>query len=204
MSSPLAYERFVQGTLNKLFDTELHTGESYYLSWANSIKSFLDNGLFDRADGLYAWHTEFSRTRKFTYDQAIMIEVNLLYYRITGTRSYRTAAQNLASKMHTKLWSPIHGGYYIHSDVEDDGHRMSPTLGGWASQSLVRLYEVDGNVTWLNRARANADFFNRFLRDPVSQGYYLGCDPDGSNVAPWFQSVDQAWMQRIQALLAQH
>jgi len=31
VSSRLAYERFAHGTLTQLFDTELHTGESYYL-----------------------------------------------------------------------------------------------------------------------------------------------------------------------------
>jgi len=31
VSSRLAYERFAQGTLTKVFDYELHTGESYYL-----------------------------------------------------------------------------------------------------------------------------------------------------------------------------
>ncbi len=31
VSTPLAYERFAQGALTKVFDTELHTGESYYL-----------------------------------------------------------------------------------------------------------------------------------------------------------------------------
>lgn len=31
VSSPLANERFAQGTLTKVFDAELHTGESYYL-----------------------------------------------------------------------------------------------------------------------------------------------------------------------------
>jgi LysR family transcriptional regulator, glycine cleavage system transcriptional activator len=31
VSAPLANERFAQGTLHKVFETELHTGESYYL-----------------------------------------------------------------------------------------------------------------------------------------------------------------------------
>jgi hypothetical protein len=54
----------------------------------------------------------------------------------------------------------------------------------------------------LNRAQANIDVLNTQLRDPVDGGYFSMCNADGSQRSTLKQTVDQAWMQRTQALLS--
>src|SRR5690348_7801217 len=73
------------------------TGQTFYKDWANSIKNWLESEMFDNTTGLYIWQVTSSGKQNvnFTYDNAIMLEVDLLYYQILGTTSYFTKAQNL-------------------------------------------------------------------------------------------------------------
>lgn len=79
---------------------------------------------------------------------------------------------------------------------------LSPVYSGWATRSLLKLYEVDANGRWLDYAQGNVDAINRGLR--ANYGYYrLGCG-DSTELAKDYQIVDQAWMQQIQARLAEY
>jgi len=81
--------------------------------------------------------------------------------------------------------------------------RVNPTWSGWASQSFIKLYQADGNPTWLNYAQENIDFMDAHLRNTSTYGYYQYCNLDGSNVdTSHIEGVDQAWMQRIQSIMA--
>jgi uncharacterized protein YyaL (SSP411 family) len=179
------------------------TNEPYYADWATSVKTWLDRSLYDSVDGLYAWRTGFANARKFTYDQAIMIEADLLLYRRFHRAEDLVAARELAARMEAILWDPVSDGFYIRSDDVDGGHSKSPVFSGWASQALLRLYSVDGDPHWRDLASRNVDALDLFLRDEATGGYRAICDPDGSNVVDLLQEVDQAWMQRVLALLAQ-
>jgi hypothetical protein len=77
------------------------------------------------------------------------------------------------------------------------------------------LYEQDGDPYWLERATANIDALNRAAWDPAHGGYFHayfrcgeptepGCDGGAAWVADTSEkhTVDQAWMQRVQVLLA--
>jgi hypothetical protein len=176
------------------------TGEPYYTDWASGVFSWLEGTMFDVADGLYAWKWEAGGRNgaKFTYDQAILIDAYVLRFTQTKDATNLERARALAEALHAKLWAQ-EGGYVISSE----DRRLSPVFSGWASCSLVRLHAVDPDPKWLARAKDNARALDRVLRDPDHHGYYSAGKPDGSEVTKQTQSVDQAWMQRAQAMIAQ-
>jgi hypothetical protein len=179
------------------------TGQATYRDWANSVKSWLESQMFDATDGLYLWQIEtngFKNRIKFTYDNAIMIEADLLYAQVMADNSYLTRAQALATNLNAKLWNNASKAYYFNTT---DG-RVNPCWCGWASQSLIRLYEADGNGAWLDHAQQNIDFMNAHLRNNTNGCYYAFCNVDGSSIESRVEGVDQAWMQRIQAMMANY
>jgi uncharacterized protein YyaL (SSP411 family) len=113
------------------------TGKNDYKDWANSVKDWLETKMHNKADGLYVWQVTADGTSpvEFTYDNAIMIEADLLYAQVMSDDTYRTKAQDIARGMDTKLWNDKYGSYYFNTK---DG-RVNPCWCGWASQSLIRL-----------------------------------------------------------------
>lgn len=179
------------------------TGQSYYLSWANSIKSWLESEMFDSSDGLFIWQIEPGGTKryeKFTYDNAIMIEAYLAYYNVTGDNTYLTKAQNLGISLNTVLWDNASGVYRFNTSDP----RVNPAWCGWGSQAMIKLYEADGNTAWLDYAQDNIDFINSYNRNTTNNGYYHFTNLDGTLSDGKYESVDQAWMQRIQGMLAEY
>jgi uncharacterized protein YyaL (SSP411 family) len=178
------------------------TAQTYYRDWANSIKNWLETQMYDNATGLYIWKVDNTgkHTEKFTYDNAIMVEADLLYYQVMGSSTYLAKAQNLASSMNTTLWNSTHHVYLFNTTDP----RATPAWCGWGSQAMIRLYQADGNASWLNYAQQNIDFINANLRDTVNHGYYQFCNLDGSGRYTNMEGVDQAWMQRIQGILSNY
>jgi uncharacterized protein YyaL (SSP411 family) len=181
------------------------TGQTFYRDWAISIKNWLEATLFDTPSGLFIWKIEGAGAGtknfiKFTYDNGIMIEAYLLYYQIIGGSSFFTKAQNLGIKLNTTLWSNTYHVYFFNtSDL-----RINPAWCGWASQSMIKLYQADGNTAWLDYAQQNIDFINSKLRNTNNLGYYTFCNGTGGGLDTRMEGVDQAWMQRIQAMLSQY
>ncbi|HTL17187.1 MAG TPA: glycoside hydrolase family 76 protein, partial [Patescibacteria group bacterium] len=133
------------------------TGQREYRDWANSVKGWLEEQMYDPSDGLYLWQIETNGVKnhtKFTYDNAIMIEADLLYAKVMGNQAYLAKAQDLARKLNAKLRNKTFGAYYFNSA---DG-RVNPSWCGWASQSLIELYRADGNNAWLDYAQQNIDY----------------------------------------------
>lgn len=183
----------------------LDTGRAEHLDQARKIYDWLRATLLDR-DGLYAVKIGPAGTdrAKFAYDQAIMIEAELLMHRATQHTTHAThleRAQRLAGALKSKLWDPIFGGFLMNTNQPLS---RSPVFCGWVTQALVRLYEADRNQDWLDDAQANVDVLNLFLRDPAGGGYFSQCRVDGGNRTALQQCVDQSWMQRAQALLARY
>jgi uncharacterized protein YyaL (SSP411 family) len=177
------------------------TGETYYRDWAISVNSWLTNRLYDPSSGLFLW--QFDNTGKkyteiFTYDNAIMVEAYLLYSQVMHDDTYLSRAQTLGRAMNQTLWNPIHNVYIFNTaDL-----RVNGAWCGWASQAMIKLYEADGNAQWLAYAKGNIDAINRVLRNPTSFGYYQFAGLDGGGRYANLEGVDQAWMQRVQALLS--
>jgi uncharacterized protein YyaL (SSP411 family) len=176
------------------------TGESYYQQWAISIKDWLESQMLG-SNGLYIWEIESGGVKEdvnFTYDNAIMIEADLLYAQVLGDTSYISKAESVANSLNMVLWNAQSSVY----EFNTQDSRVNTTWCVWASQSLIRLYQADGNTTWLNYAQENIDFMNRYLRNSTTGSYYDFANSDGTGVDNDIEGVDQAWMQRVQALLA--
>jgi len=184
------------------------TGRVCYRDWAISIKNWLEARMFNSVDGLYVWQITTNGTPEglkspveFTYDNAIMIEADLLYCQVMSANDYEAKAQNLARSLNAKLWNNSFGCYYFNTS---DG-RVNPCWCGWASQSLIKLFQADGNTSWLKYAQRNIDYMNHYLRNTKVHAYFQFCDMNGSNVTTnRVEEVDQAWMQRVQALLSKY
>lgn len=181
------------------------TGQTYYKDWANSIKTWLEGTMYDSTTGLYIWKIDGSgsgtkHTEKFTYDNAIMLEADLLYATIMSAPSYTTKAQNLGTAMNTVLWNST---YHVYIFNTTDG-RINPAWCVWGSQAMIKLYQADGNTAWLDYAQQNIDYMNAKLRNSTNYGYHSFCNFDGSGLTTNYEGVDQAWMQRTQALLSNY
>ncbi|MDB4923367.1 glycoside hydrolase family 76 protein [Mucilaginibacter sp.] len=178
------------------------TGQSVYHDWAVSVNSWLNTKMYDSSKGLYIWQIEKNGTvdtQIFTYDNAIMLEADLLYAKAMNDNGYLVKAQAMGTAMNTVLWDATHNVYIFNtSDV-----RINPTYCGWASQAMIRLYEADNNPAWLNYAKGNIDAINVVMRDASSHGYWQYAGLDG-NSKYGMEGVDQAWMQRVQVLLSKY
>ena len=183
------------------------TGQKVYRDWAQATQAWLDHRMFKPADGLYVWQITTNGTPEgvrsdveFTYDNAIMIEAELLYKEVFPASGRPDGARNLAVSLDRKLWNDEYGVYAFNTA---DG-RVNPCWCGWASQSLIKLYAAEGGTNWLEHARRNVDYMNAHLRDGQEGGYFAFCHLDGSNVEKRMEGVDQAWMQKLQAMLARY
>lgn len=179
------------------------TGEQQYHDWAININNWLNSKMYDSNNGLYIWQIEVNGTvdnQNFTYDNAIMLEADLLYRESMKDDSYLAKAQALGNAMITTLWNAAHNVFIFNTtDI-----RMNPTYCGWASQAMIRLYEADNNPAWLGYAKGNIDAINLVLRDGASYGYYQYAGLDGTGRYTNMEGVDQAWMQRVQVMLSKY
>jgi len=183
-----------------------NTSATYYLSWANSIRTWLEGNMYDSVSGCYVWQIDANGTKEprlETYTNAIMIEADLLYASITSNNTYVTKAQSLGSAMNTALWhisSPT-TGVYLYSNQTGN---VNPCWCVWGSQAMMLLYARDGNTAWLNYAQQNIDWINTYCRNSTNYGYYQYVQEDGTSPTIDYEGVDQAWMQREQVLLSNY
>jgi uncharacterized protein YyaL (SSP411 family) len=179
------------------------TRDPAYKDWAQSIDTWLRSAMFNSGNGLYNWQIKSDgtlQTLQFTYDNAIMIEALILYGQIVGDKSYLQEAEALAASLNKVLYVSSSGVYQFNTG----DRRVNPTWCGWASQAMITLYEADKNRTWLTYAKSNIDFMNAHMRDANTRAYYQFGNVDGTGVNSDIEAVDQAWMQRIQALYSRY
>ncbi|NTE04470.1 hypothetical protein G6M26_05660 [Agrobacterium tumefaciens] len=181
------------------------TGESIYRDWAKQVNDWLNAKMYDPITGLYIWKIDGlgegkRHTDKFTYDNAIMVEAFILYSKIMNDPAYLTRAQNLGKAMNMTLWNAAWKGYIFNTNET----RINPAWCAWGSQAMIRLYEADKNESWLVYAKENINRLNIANRNQTTFGYYFFAGFDGQNRSPEIETVDQAWMQRIQALLSKY
>ena len=178
------------------------TGKSQYHDWAVQINAWLNTKMYSSTNNLYIWQIEANGTvdtYNFTYDNAIMVEADLLYADAMGDNSYLARAQALGSAMIKTLYDPNHNVFIFNTnDI-----RISPCYSGWASQAMIKLYEADKNSSWLTYAMANINQINAVMK-AANNGYYQYAGLDGAGRYPNMEGVDQAWMQRVQAMLSKY
>lgn len=181
------------------------TGESIYRDWATKVNEWLNAKMYDPISGLYIWKIDGAgegkrHMDKFTYDNAIMVEAFILYSKIMNDPAYLTRAQNIGKAMNITLWNAAWKGYIFNTNET----RINPAWCAWGSQAMIRLYEADKNESWLVYAKENINRLNIANRNQTTFGYYFFAGFDGQNRSPEIETVDQAWMQRIQALLSKY
>jgi hypothetical protein len=198
------------------------TREPAYREWALKTLRWLEAKLYDEQAQLYRWNVHFEdpeqrlgeivADRFFNYDQGIMIETHLLAeHLLIGDGDHYERAWLLGRRLDLVFWNARLGGY----DLEAGIPQVFPVYSAWLTPSLLRLYQRDHDSYWLERASANVDALNRVAWDSAHGGYfhryYVCRDPSPPGCATgarWAvdttekHSVDQAWMQRAQAVLA--
>ena len=183
------------------------TGQTVYRDWARQVDTWLNDKMYDATKRLYIWKIDGAgsgtkHTELFTYDNAVMVEANLLYSTILNDDSYLTKAQALGSAMNSVLWNPLYKMYIFNTSPTES--RVNPAWCAWGSQGMIRLYEADKDKKWLTYAKGNIDGLNKACRDANTHGYYFFARPDATDRAPELETVDQAWMQRVQALYSKY
>lgn len=179
------------------------TGQLQYKDWAIMTDNWLSDKMYDPSKKLYIWKIDgggdgTKHFENFTYDNAVMIEANLLYKSVLGDAGYLTKAQLLGNAMNNVLWNAQYKMYIFNTGATDN--RVNPAWCAWGSQGMMKLYDADGNKSWLTYAKNNIDGLNKATRDASLHGYYFFAAFNGSNRSPELETVDQAWMQRVQAL----
>jgi uncharacterized protein YyaL (SSP411 family) len=183
------------------------TGESVYRDWATQVNNWLRNTMYDSASGLYIWKIDgpgagTKHFEKFTYDNAVMLEADILYGKAVNDPSYLAKAQAIGNAMNAVLWNAQYKGYIFNTDPTQT--RVNPAWCGWGTQGMIRLYEQDKDAKWLTFARNNIDALNKATRNADSRAYYFFASFNGTNRSPEIEGVDQAWMQRVQAMMAMY
>jgi uncharacterized protein YyaL (SSP411 family) len=183
------------------------TGQTVYRDWARQVDAWLDEKMYDPTKRLYIWKIDgagsgVKHTEIFTYDNAVMVEANLLYSTVLNDGSYLTKAQTLGTAMNTVLWNPLYKLYIFNTDPSQS--RVNPAWCAWGSQGMIRLYEADKDKKWLTYAKGNIDGLNKACRNTTTFGYYFFARPDAGDRSPELETVDQAWMQRVQALYSRY
>ncbi|TWR29617.1 hypothetical protein FPZ43_07055 [Mucilaginibacter pallidiroseus] len=183
------------------------TGETIYRDWAVKTNDWLRAVMYDSASGLYIWKIDgpgagTKHYEKFTYDNAVMLEADILLGKAMNDASYLAKAQAIGNAMNAVLWNAQYKGYIFNTDPTQT--RINPAWCGWGSQGMIRLYEQDKDEKWLTYARNNIDALNKATRNADSHAYYFFAAFNGSNRAPEIEGVDQAWMQRVQAMMAKY
>lgn len=179
------------------------TGQAVYHDWAVQINTWLNSAMLDRATGLYVWQLEKNGTLdtyKFTYDNAIMVEADLLWAKTMGDNTYETKAEALGNAMIKTLYSVNYNVFIFNTN----DLRVNPCYCGWASQAMISLYQADGNSSWLTYAKANINEINVVLKNSANNGYYQYAGLNGSGRYSNMEGVDQAWMERVEVLLSKY
>ncbi len=179
------------------------TGTAQYKEWAVMVDNWLNAQMYDSTTGLYIWQIEKNGVKnavKFTYDNAIMVEAELLFADAMNDNTYKTKAQALGNAMIRGLWDKSYNVFIFNtSDL-----RVNGCYSGWATQAMIKLYELDNNSNWLTYAKANVDAINVILKNTASNGYYQYAGLNGAGRYTNLEGVDQAWMQRIQVMLSKY
>lgn len=179
------------------------TGNTQYKDWAVLVDNWLNTQMYDSTSGLYIWQVEKNGVKngvKFTYDNAIMVEAQLLFADAMNDNTYKTKAQALGNAMIRGLWDKSYNVFIFNTN----DLRVNGCYSGWATQAMIKLYELDNNDNWLVYAKANVDAINVILKNTALNGYYQYAGLNGAGRYTNLEGVDQAWMQRVQVMLSKY
>jgi predicted alpha-1,6-mannanase (GH76 family) len=137
--------------------------ERYYVNWARRIVDWTTRTL-QAPNGLF-WDSvkpdgSMDKTQ-WTYNTALMLRANLGLYRVTKERGYLEAAQRMARASEKGLVNGETGAF------KDDA-----LFSHLLAEAFLDLHRTTGEAYLLNRARANADFAWKHVRDASDGGFW--------------------------------
>jgi hypothetical protein len=155
------------------------TGQPSYLQWAQTIDAW-DNAHLEAGpsgNGLYydtLTGAALTDSIQFTYDTGVMLEADVLWYRVTGNRQYLGTAQRLATAASAAFVDPADG-------VMAQAGPSGPAFNGIYLQAAADLAAADGNRQWLAIGETSASAAARWDADDASAAATYGANWDGVN-----------------------
>lgn len=140
-------------------------GDKDQLDWAQKIRTWTNANLCDQ-DGLYWDNVKLDghiEKTKWTYNTALMIRTDVLLYQIKGDKSALREAEQSADAALTTWQDPKTGAFA-------NDALFTHLLG----EALLRLYDADGQIKYLNAVRRHAAYGDRAVRDAKNGGYWSG------------------------------
>jgi rhamnogalacturonyl hydrolase YesR len=158
------------------------TRKPSYLETAYRLYHWTCSRLQDK-DGLFWDNIQINGkidTTKFSYNSALMIRANTLFYEVTGQKSYLTEAQRIAQAAEAR-WIRAETG------AMDDTGRFAHLL----LESLLELSEQDGDTRRVRLVEKVLAFLHDRVRDPKGR-YPERWDKPQTEPLAEFALIDQA------------
>lgn len=133
------------------------TDKESYLNTARQLYDWVNAHLQD-TDGLYFDHITLSGAvdhTKWSYNSALMIRANCLFYEITHQPSYLQEAERIAKAAEAMWVDPKNGSF------TKDGAPFTHLL----SEAFLALYRQDKNRRWLKVVRRGLVYLHQHCRD---------------------------------------
>jgi Glycosyl hydrolase family 76 len=162
------------------------TRDTFYLDWARKMYDWVNTNLRDPSDGLYWDHINLAgqiEKTKWSYNQGTPIGTNVLFYEITGDRSYLQQAEQIANAALAYL------------NATNLLHTQDPIFDAIFFKNLLLLHAVDHNPTYVQAMQDYADWAWNTARDPATGVFTF------PNRRPT-DLLDQAAMVQIYAVLS--
>lgn len=195
----VATGNFLQAAL-RLYQATL---QASYLQWAQTIYAW-DNAHMEAGpsgNGLYydtLTGSTLTDSIQFTYDTGVMLEADVLWYRVTGNRQYLATAERLATAASAAFVDPEDG-------VMAQAGPSGPAFNSIYLQAAADLAAADGNPQWLRIGETSASAAALWDQDHTSAGMTYGANWDGVNAHYDPGNLDvltQAGTARLFAILA--
>jgi uncharacterized protein YyaL (SSP411 family) len=138
-------------------------GDRTQLDWAEKIRTWTNSKLED-TDGLYWDNVNVAgnvQKTKWTYNTALMIRTDVLLFQAKKDAAYLRSAERSADAAISTWQDPKTGAFA-------DNALFSHLL----CEALLRLYDVDHDVRYLNAVRRHAAYGDRAVRDAENGGYW--------------------------------
>jgi len=142
-------------------------GGDEQLGWGQRLHDWTDATLEDK-DGLYWDNVNLNGTvgkTKWTYNTGLMIEADVRLSQIKHDPKFLAEAERSADAAIATWQDPETGRF-------QNGATFTHLLCG----SLIRLYEADHKVAYLNAVRRHVAYGERYVRDAAGGGYWSSWD----------------------------
>ena len=174
-------------------DLSTRGGGRDQLDWGLRLCKWTDATLKDK-DGLYWDNVRLNgtvETHKWTYNTGLMIEADVLLFKLRHDPKALAEAERSADAALAAWQDPETGRF-------QDGSTFSHLL----CESLVRLYEADHKIVYLDAVRRHAAYGYRYVHDAASGGFWSDWHAQGHKPDEAKELLENASDARLFWLLA--